>query len=152
MLLIDTQLIVLLVVGLTSTKIIRKHKNLTAFTEADFDLLRSMIGQRPDLIMLPNIASEASSLLRQHKDPERSRVMSTFREVLDRCREIYVDSTAAASQPEYMRQGITDSAILAGCKTGCRILTSDFALHLAAERRGLSATNFNHWRERFGSI
>lgn len=152
MLILDTQLLVLLVVGLTSTRIIRKHKSLTAYTEADFDLLRDMIGNDDQLIILPNIASETSSLLRQHRDPEKTSIMSTFRNLIERCSETYVESAVAASQPEYARHGITDSAILAGCSYRCRIITADLGLWIAAEMRGLNATNFNHWREEYGSI
>lgn len=82
MLILDTQLLVLLVVGLTSPKIISKHKNLTAFDESDYELLRAMLGTDPNIVLLPNIVTESSNLLRQHRDSERTRIMTIFQELI----------------------------------------------------------------------
>jgi hypothetical protein len=50
--LLDTQLMVLLTVGLTSASIIAKHKNLTELTRDDFALLLFLLGREPRLILL----------------------------------------------------------------------------------------------------
>lgn len=150
--LLDTQLIVLLVVGLTSRTIIAKHKNLTAFSEDDFDLLLLHLGNEPRIVLLPNTVSEAASLLRQHRNPERSAILATFKQLIDRNHELYVTSRKAASRLEYGRLGVTDSAIIACCTNGLRLLTSDLDLFVAAQGAGIDAMNFNHEREGFGLV
>lgn len=150
MLILDSQLVVLLVVGLVSKTIIPKHKNLTAYTPSDYDLLRAILGADPGILLLPNIVTESSSLLRQHRDPERRRLMAKLRELIASSEERYVPSARAAAQADYMRLGITDSAILVGGAPDLRLLTADLDLFVAAETSGLRAINFNHHRESFG--
>lgn len=149
---LDTQLMVLLAVGITSTGIILKHKNLTAYTRDDFDLLVSVLGEDPKLVLLPNTVSEAANLLRQHRNPERRAILETFRHIIERHEERYVASVSAARAAEYHRLGIADSAILE-CETpATNILTADAELYVAAASRGLIVTNFNHLREADGIL
>src|SRR4051794_39538240 len=97
---------------MTSTQIIQKHKNLTAFTIDDFELLSLLIGTEPELILLPNTVSEAANLLRQHRNPERTRIMQVFAALIDQHRERYLESALVAEMKHYLRLGITDAAIL----------------------------------------
>ena len=150
--LLDTQLIVLLVVGLTSKAIIGKHKKLSEFSTDDFELLELLLGDDPKLVLLPNTVSEAGSLLRQHRNPERTAILSTFKKLIDLSRERYTASRVAASRAEYERLGITDSAIIACCTKRLRLLTADLDLYNAAREAGVDATNFNHERAYFRLI
>ncbi|ACA15220.1 conserved hypothetical protein [Methylobacterium sp. 4-46] len=147
--LLDTQLLVLLVVGRTSKGIVAKHKNLTEFTAEDFDLLLILLGDNPALILLPNTVSEAANLLRQHRDPERTAILRTFAEIIGGHAEHYVASRKVVVRREYARLGITDSAILEIGRGNLEILTADLDLFLAAVGLSLRATNFNHKREEF---
>lgn len=146
--LLDTQLMVLLAVGLTSARIIAKHKNLTEFTRDDFDLLLFLLGHEPRLILLPNTVPEAANLFRHHRDPERKAIMETFA----RLREYYIASAVVATRREYHRLGITDAAILRCGAPDREILTADAGLYIAATHLGMRATNFNHKREEFGVV
>ena len=150
--LLDTQLMVLLAVGLTSAGIIAKHKNLTEFTRDDFDLLLFLLGRDTPLILLPNTVSEAANLLRHHRDPERRAIMETFARLIAAHREVYIASTIVAARREYHRLGITDSAILQCCASDREILTADAGLYIAAMQLGMPETNFNHKREEFGLV
>lgn len=129
---LDTQLMVLLTVGATSTGIIAKHKNLTEFTADDFDLLVHLLGSDPELIMIPNIVSEASNLLRFHRDPERRAIMNTFSELIVRNQEFYVASSKIVKRAEYNRLGVTDTAIIELCTSHFEILTADLDLYVSA--------------------
>lgn len=149
---LDTQLIVLLAVGLTSADIIHKHKNLSSFTVADFGLLLQLLGSDPKLILLPNTVSEAANLLRQHRDPERSRIMDVFKAVVHKHQECYITSRAATSRQEFKRLGVADAAILECCTDQHEILTADADLHVTASGLGLRSTNFNHKRHEFGIL
>ncbi|WP_407519999.1 PIN domain-containing protein [Methylobacterium oryzisoli] len=149
---LDTQLMVLLVVGMTSIHIIPKHKNLTAFTIDDFELLSLLIGAEAELILLPNTVSEAANLLRQHKNPERTRIMQVFAELINQHEERYFESALVVKMKNYLRLGITDAAILKCCDGQCEILTADVELYVAAANEGMRVVNFNHKREDFGLI
>lgn len=147
---LDTQLLVLLAVGLTSPAIIAKHKKTRNFDIADFELLSGLIGMRA-LLLLPNIITEASNHLQWHKPPEREAVCGMLKTLVERHKEVYVESRSACDRPEYLRLGVEDAALLLATGGGT-LLTADVALHLAAEGAGLSAVNFNHERERYGLV
>jgi hypothetical protein len=151
-LILDTQLMVLLAVGVTSPRIIKKHKKLSSFTEDDFELLLLLIGADPELLLLPNIVAEAANLLRQHADPEKAAIMGNFASLVAQNKERYIESMLVVRQGEYRKLGVTDTAILEACEASGGILTADAGLHDAALRRGLRSTNFNHKREEFGIL
>ncbi|AQG78174.1 hypothetical protein AWR27_01710 [Spirosoma montaniterrae] len=63
-LIIDTNLIVLLVVGSVDPKRISSHKRLSKYTNDDFSILKSFVQRfRHPLYTTPNILTEASNLI-----------------------------------------------------------------------------------------
>lgn len=150
--LLDTQLTALLTVGATSPSIIPRHKNLTAYDEDSYELFALLLGAYPRLLLVPNTVSEASNLLRRHREPERSMIMATFKGLIDDHREFYVESRAAVARPEYARLCITDSEILELSNYDCTLLTAYLKLYIAVAILDLPATNFNHERENFGLL
>ena len=143
---VDTQLLVLFVIGKTSRRYIDKHKNTNKFTEDDFDLLCEVVSRFTRIVVTPHTLSETSSLIRQIGDPICSEIYAMFRRMaaMD---EIYVASLTAAADPEFLRLGLTDAVLLSDGLADHPLLTADFHLHLAASRRGRKALNFNHLRE-----
>ena len=61
---LDTNLLLLLVVGSTDRRYISAHKNL-AFEEEDSDILVGILSQTPSIILTPNTLTETSNLARQ---------------------------------------------------------------------------------------
>lgn len=133
MLVLDAQLLVLLAVGATSRRLIEKHKNTHQFDEDDFDLLEILLG-RQQVRLLPNVVTEASNLLRQHRPPERDNVCRTLRHLVGIGHEVYIESAAACAQPDYAKLGLTDAALLLGASDHV-LLTADARLYVSAERR-----------------
>jgi hypothetical protein len=75
---VDTNLLVLLVVGSASIEYINKHKRLTSFSTDDFELLVELIGMFSDIVMLPHILSETSNLIKQIDNPARLKNKAFF--------------------------------------------------------------------------
>ena len=143
--LLDSNLLVLLVVGATSRNLITKHKRTRTFVAGDYDLLLAHIGDA-SILVLPNIATETSNLVRHHGEPDRRRLLDTLKRLLGAVSESYVASTVACGQPQYSCLGLTDAAILAA-GFDVEVLTMDIDLHRCALGRGLRAVNFNHLRD-----
>ena len=61
---IDTNLMVLLVVGSASEDFITKHRRLKGYTVDDFRLLGLLIAEYSDMVLVPHILAEVSSLVR----------------------------------------------------------------------------------------
>ncbi len=70
---------VLLVVGTASTGAIAKHKRLREnYTIEDFELLGLIISSFSEIVLLPHILAEVSSLARQIENPARAKIQSAF--------------------------------------------------------------------------
>ena len=142
---LDANLLLLLVVGLTSRAYISKHKRLQGYEELDFDLLICLIGSA-DVIVTPNTLTETSNLVGQIREPARKQIYQRIRQMLTRLEERYIQSARAAEYKEFPRLGLADAAQLDVTGESHTLLTSDLDLYLAATARGLKAANFNHYR------
>ena len=63
---IDSNLLLLLVVGRSSRDIIAKHKRLRQFTARDYDILLDLLDGTAQVFVTPHTLAEASNLLAQH--------------------------------------------------------------------------------------
>lgn len=143
---LDSQLAVLLCVGLADRKKVTRHKRLSAYDTTDFDLLSALLGLCAEIVVSPNIATETSNLLRSGSQDIRLQI--ALRTFVEQSAEIYVESRAAVSHPAYVRLGVSDASILhlLGQYSDTWLLTADLDLYLAAESLGLKVENFNHVR------
>ena len=148
---LDSNLLLLYVVGSASPGYIAKHKRLhPVYTETDFDLLVQQVSAFSVLILTPNTVSETSNLIDHISDPARTHIYQVLRALLAALpafEERYVSSASAANRVELAKLGITDCALLTLCAEGIPLLTVDLQLYLSANRFCENATNFNHLRE-----
>jgi hypothetical protein len=146
---IDSQLLLLYLVGATARTYIARHKRLRAYTEDDFDLLLAQIEGIESLVLTPNTLSETSNLIDHIAEPARGEIYAVLRAVLalPEAVERYVPSSVAARQRALPRLGLTDCALLDLCHEGTPLLTADLPLYLAAVSAGGAAVNFHHLRD-----
>lgn len=142
---IDSSLLVLLVVGETDKRLISKHRRLEDFQEEDYERLTRLINKIDQVFVTPNTLTEASNLLAQHKDPERSRFFAVLRTLIERSEEIFVASETASHNNQFKRLGLTDAVLLEVISNSSPVVTTDLKLYLAATRNeAQSALNFWH--------
>lgn len=145
---VDTNLLILLVVGQTSLPYISMHKRLKAYTISDYHLLVTLLAPASNICVTPNILTEACNLLKQIGEPARSLILCKFAEIVDQISETYIQSRAGVRAAEFMRLGLTDSVLLlASSDPSIVLVTADLGLYLAAMQRGLAVVNFNHHRQ-----
>ena len=95
----------------------------------------------------PNTLTEASNLLGQHGEPQRSRLLLMLRALIEQSPESVVASVEAARHDVFPRLGLTDAALLEVVSADAPLLTVDLDLYVAALASGdEAAINFNHWR------
>lgn len=144
---IDASLLVLLVVGNESRDLISRHRRVRQFSGDDYDRLLDTLAQAGDIYVTPNTLTEASNLLGQHGDPERSRLFEQLRWLIEGSEEVTVRSVVAASNPDYLRLGLTDAALLEAASAETPVITRDAILYIAASEKDPSAAvNFEHSR------
>jgi hypothetical protein len=142
---IDTNLLLLLVVGTYNPAFISDHKRTDTFTEEDFDLLAIVI-DGCDLIFTPNICTEVSNLLWQTSEPHKTDLRRLFSKMITRSKELYHFSSLIVDAAEFLELGLTDAGVLELPEGSGTILTVDLDLHLAALARGIPTENFNNYR------
>ena len=145
---IDANLIVLLVVGQAGRGLIDKHRRTrTLFAVEDYDRLIQAVSPVAELRVTPNTLTEASNLLGQHGEPQRSRLLTRLGELIERSPEIIVASVDAVRRDAFPRLGLTDAALLEVVSADAPLLTVDFNLYRAALASGEEAAiNFNRWQ------
>lgn len=145
---VDANLLVLLVVGLTDESLISRHKRVRRrFDAGDFQLLCRIVNQYPRLLVTPNTLTEASNLLAQHREPQKSRILDKLTELITGSHEIYVESSVASRNSTFNRLGLTDAALLEEISADKPLLTVDVNLHYAGLRKDSNASfNFEHLR------
>ena len=152
---LDTNLLVLLAVGLTNPQYIEGHRRLSGYSIADFDLLTKILANYDELVVTPNICTEASNLLLGKYREDNSRLEKAnrqiyieFSQIVSRTSENYITSQTAANRKEFLFLGLADCVILEVANlNNFEILTVDANLHVSAGRAGYRSHNFNHLRK-----
>jgi hypothetical protein len=146
-LILDTNLLVLYVVGTASRHLIDQHKRLNEFDASDYDILQEWVIQAPAVLITPNTLTETSNLATQIHGEARKKVLAVLKAVTESCREVYIPSEDAAARPEFLLLGLTDAALLDDALREATLLTTDLRLFVAAQAKGSPAVNFNHLRD-----
>lgn len=142
---IDTNLTLLLVVGRAERGLITRHKRLSAFTEADYQLLLGFIAIAPRVVTTPNALTEISNLAAFGiTDPARSRIVASVATLTETLDEVYFPSREITRDEAFDRLGLADCAWLSLLDRETQLLTTDQALFIEATRRGFDAVNFRY--------
>jgi hypothetical protein len=147
---LDSQLLVLLIVGDEEPEFIQSHKRLGGYSADDFELLKSRLEMADVLVLTPHVIAEASNLLRHCHDPMRSRLTRRLGEVAEEIKERHRKTSSFSGYPEFQQLGVADCMLLTDKKA--ELLTADVELWRAAIVRGRSAYNFTHLREQAGLL
>jgi hypothetical protein len=145
--LLDTNLLLLFVVGTASREYIARHKRLTEFTLDDYDALLQITSNAPSVFVTPNTLTETSNLAAYINEPARTKVREVLRDIIASSRELYITSHKASGRDEFLRLGLTDVALIEASSQPATILTTDLDLYRAASANGAPVINFNHIRD-----
>ena len=146
---IDTNLLVLLVVGETDKALISKHSRTRAYRIEDYErLVRWINDTNHQVFVTPNTLTEASNLLAQHGEPERSRIFGVLQALIETTEEKVIESKVAGRNTNFKRLGLTDAALLEVVSASNPLITADLDLYLAASAKEAGAAyNFTHYRD-----
>ena len=144
---VDANLLVLLVVGSASKEYIAKHRRLRDYTVEDFELLGLIIGDFSDIVLLPHILAEVSSLARKIDNPARAKIQNALRTLIATTTELPVPSVSGADRDEFDELGLTDAVILHLCNLTIEgvsptLLTADTNFANSAHSLGYSVIDY----------
>jgi rRNA-processing protein FCF1 len=143
--LVDTNLLVLFLVGRVNRRRILNFKRTGDFVIEDYDLLVRLIAWFGKLIATPHVLSQVSDLT-DLTGNELTAIRELFKVLVEKVEESYDTSRLLVGDPAFKRLGLTDAAIATVCSRGVLVLTADAELHVALQERGIDALNFNHIR------
>jgi hypothetical protein len=141
---VDSNLLLLLIVGAVDPLLIEKHRRTSAYSQEDYILLTTLLQPVTHLLTTPHVATEVNNLLGTL--PDSFRFTSLLRDILLRARESYERSSILVSDIVWQRLGIADTALTRVSKHRL-VLTDDLNLALTLERAGSNVINFNHLRQ-----
>lgn len=144
---VDTNLLLLYIIGAVDQAQIGHHKRLSAYTLEDFLTLTDYVAGRR-LVTIPNILTETSNLMGQglHGDILKEARIG-LAQIVKQLEEIFVPSVKAVALDEFHWLGLTDCAAISIDGNDFEFLTDDLNLYGAALGRNIVATNFNHLRD-----
>jgi len=137
MILIDTNALILLLIGLMDVRLIDKHKRTSIYEEQDFNDLISVIGSVDRLIVLPNVWTEADNLLNNFGGEQKYQYVIKTIETIKTTTETYIESIKGAESYNYFHLGLTDSLLLECAKECDLLITSDSSLSDYAVANGV---------------
>lgn len=149
---LDTNLLVLFVVGSAGEQYLDMHKRVQIIDpRSAYALLAQYLERFNELVATPNTLTETSNLIRLIGEPAKTYLTATLQKLVITWPECYITSRDAALQPEFARLGLTDATLLALARRELNsprscLLTMDLDLYLAAAATGLNVVNFNHLR------
>ena len=144
--LIDTNILLLWLVGSTNKARITQFNRTQNFVPEDYELLVEIFHTFRKILVTPNILTEVSNLINQLGEPERSKCFSVFARDIVQLDEIYIDSHTIAATDKFPKFGLTDCGIVNVAKESYLVLTDDLKLASYLQNIGIDALNFNNIR------
>jgi rRNA-processing protein FCF1 len=146
-LLIDTNLLVLLVVGSVNPQRIAQFKRTRQYSAADYRLLLRIASCFEHWFTVAHVMAEVSNLT-DLNGIERRFARIKLKEVLATIREPWISSNRAAETEPYQAFGLADAAIITAAREhGLAVLTSDLDLYRKLCAEDIPALNFAHLQE-----
>ena len=128
---VDSNLLLLYVVGSEDRSLIAGHRRLEGYSVADYELLIDFLAPAGHVLVTPNTLTETSNLIRQHRDPQRSQLMRRLRVIIQDSQEVVVASAKASDNSVFESLGLTDSVLLEVATAETPLLTVDSGLFRA---------------------
>ena len=145
---IDTNLLILLLVGIYDINFINKFKVAQKYFKEDYNILYNFIHNFNTIFITPHILTELSNLSMKMNDNEFKKYITYFIEILKESKEINIEKNNILSHKSITKLGVTDIGIMiASENNGYLFITDDFPLANISESKGLPVINFNHLRE-----
>jgi predicted nucleic acid-binding protein len=146
-LLVDTNLLVLFVVGAVNPDRISTFKRTSRYTTADHELLLRVLAEFKAWYMVPHVLAEVSNLIDLRGD-ERQQALGFLKGTISLLTEAEMPSARAAEDVLYLELGLVDAAIGAVARAhDCTVLTDDLDLYLLLSHQTNNVIYFTYLRK-----
>lgn len=144
---IDTNCLIVYVLGFINPALINTNKNTSIYDETDFPLLLKLIKSPDNLLILPNIWTEVDNLLnRSLTGNNKYLYINRIRTIMNDNVEKYIESIEATKNVNFYQLGITDTLILEEAKNCQLLITSDGDLSDRASAQGIKVFDLSKYK------
>ena len=143
---IDTNLLLLFVVGSYDQDRITMFKRTKKFGKDDFMLVKRFVDCFKTVRTTPSILTEVSNHLNQLPEGLQAEFYAAFSDYINNLFEVYRTSASLSKNDCFTKYGLTDTSIIEDAKNNYVVLTDDFPLSGYLNASGVDAINFNHLR------
>jgi len=146
--LLDTNILLLWLVGNTDAALLLTFKRVQSFEERDLVLLERLLRPFQRMITTPHILTEVSNFVDQSPMYKRARLVESLREFIQDHAEIYESAVTLVDRSEFNSLGLSDTALVS-LSADAVIITTDFHLSERIASQGGQAINFNRARSSY---
>lgn len=139
--LVDTNILLLYVIGSFDPVTIYKFSRTSNYTEDDFTRVSKFIDNFDIKITTPHILTEASNLIGNRKE-----IQAFLKTFITLSQEIFIPSLAVSSTESFLKFGLADSATVETSQNLYLTLTDDRPLYGYLINRGIDAVNLDQIR------
>lgn len=141
--LIDTNILLLYIVGLFDISLIRDFKRTANFSEDDFDIVSNFLRLFNKKIVTPHILTEVSDFIDNRQ--ELQALLKFFIE--KESEEKFSESPLVVKRKEFIIFGLADTATIETAKSGYLIFTDDNPLYGFLLNSRIDAINLDQLRK-----
>ena len=123
-LLIDTNIVLLYLVGSVDIFLIRNFKRTANFDENDFEKVSKFVEYFDIKITTPHILTEVSNLIDNRQD-----LQLVLKIYIEKAEEIFLESSMLSKDQSFLTFGLADTAVINTAKDSYLILTDDRPLY-----------------------
>ena len=128
MILIDTNALIILIIGQIDSKLINSHRRTSIYEEQDYFDLVAIIKDYKNLVVLPNIWTEVDNLLNNFGGDLKYKYILAITETIKSSSEKYINSLVGIDSVSFFDLGLTDSLLLSLAPECDFLITSDSSL------------------------
>ncbi|MBA4301049.1 hypothetical protein SAMN03080617_01322 [Algoriphagus alkaliphilus] len=141
MIFVDTNALILLIVGLIDKSLIKSHKRTSIYESTDFENLELLIGNLEEVVTTPNVLTEVDNLLNNFQKGHRWAYYQILRELITKSSEKFLESRRIIDSSSFFELGLTDSGVLELCKECDFLITGDSKLSDYASAFGIKVVD-----------
>lgn len=145
---LDTNLLLVLLVGLWDPRHIARFKRTASYGEDDFRLLAAIVGRASRLVTTPHILTEVCNLLESLNRQNGFKLFPLLAQLQaqEGARERWREASALMDAPHFPMLGIADASLIDASRKRHLVVTDDAQCYAAMAKAGGLAININHLR------
>ena len=141
MIFIDTNALIVLVVGMIDKSLISSHRRTSIYEIVDFENLAYLIGDLDRIVTTPNVLTEVDNLLNNFQKGHRWTYFQVLKELISNSTEQFIQSKLCLNLDAFFELGLTDTGVLEICKNCDFLITGDSRLSDYASAYGIKVVD-----------